>query len=151
MVQCWSPGVFWKALIRYGLASVFLLSGVGKLVDPAGGVGLVTLVSEAFGVVGFVYGKQVVYLVAAVEMFIVLLLLIEPYARAGLIMFCGLMALFTFGLTILAISGIDVPDCGCFGPFIPGGSLKLALLRNIAILLFSCCGYVMLYLPRRVM
>ena len=54
--------------------------------------------------------------------------------RLALAGFAGLVAAFTLALLTLPARGLTVPECGCFGAFVPGGSLAVTLVRNLVLL-----------------
>ncbi|MEK9627772.1 MAG: MauE/DoxX family redox-associated membrane protein [Nitrospinota bacterium] len=100
-------------VLRYFIASVLLLTGIGKLLDVPGFIKVI----ETYQIVPSSLQPAV-----AVSMVLIELKIAENLFRSLSLKLTALAATalhigFTFLATITLIRGIEVPNCGCFGVF----------------------------------
>jgi uncharacterized membrane protein YphA (DoxX/SURF4 family) len=97
-------------LARFGLAAVWLLSGVPKALDPDG-----TYVAvRAYDVLPAVGVEVVAAILPLLEIALGLLLLAGVGTRAVAVLSAGLLLVFVAGVTQAWARGLTI-DCGCFG------------------------------------
>jgi uncharacterized membrane protein YphA (DoxX/SURF4 family) len=131
--------------IRIILGLVFLLSGVGKLID-SGYVNydLVRLLSSTYFWI-IEYAAHLIITLSIVELLIVALLLWGKYLKwtltAALLMLSG----FTGILGYFYFQGMNVANCGCFGAFGFASGLEFTLIRNGVLILLIIAGFMLLY------
>ncbi len=130
------------AILRWLLAAVLLVSGVGKLLDPSGAE---TLLEVATGATtgGLPWAVPLIRVVSVAELALAGWLLVGRAPRAALGTFAGIVALFSVLLLSLPLRGIDVPSCGCFGALLQDGDVATALTRNLALLVLGVAGMVL--------
>ncbi len=128
--------------LRWALGSVFIYSGVTKMVAPQPFAVLI----EAFGLVPEILVMPVALMLPVVEMVAGIGLLAD--VRGSLAAIAGLLVLFAGILGFGIRMGLDV-DCGCFGPGDPEAEafhgLRTALYRDL--LMLAVVGF--LYAWRR--
>ncbi len=132
---------FLYIILRFSLGSIFLYSGVLKILEPQ----VFTVLIESYGILP----EQLLYPASF------LLILMEIIAGAGLLfdvkwsleLLTGLLLLFIGVLTYGIILGLDI-DCGCFGKEEPEykayHGLRSALYRDIIMV----AGIIYLYIWR---
>jgi len=108
---------------RIGLAAVFLVAAVPKLMDPAVFAKDITNYRVTFPLIGQNYIYPVAMFMPALELLGALALLAPRWKRAGSMMIGGLLVVFTILIGQAVARGLNI-DCGCFGR--AGGSLALA-------------------------
>lgn len=119
-------------LLRWGMAFLFIWSGVAKLIDPD----TFAVIIHAYKLLSFSLVRPVAYGLPALELLAGLALLCD--LRGSLAVVTALMVLFIAVLLSGLWQGLDV-DCGCFGMYDPEtslyGKLKPALYRDLLMLL----------------
>jgi putative oxidoreductase len=116
-------------LVRLGLAAVFVVAGMSKLLDPSG---FATNISQYQ-----LFPELSPWLAAtlpATEIVAAVALVLgrRPWRQAGALAVSGMMAIFIVAGVWALVQGIDV-SCGCFG----SGSASVSgwtLARNLALL-----------------
>ncbi len=129
-------------VVRVGLATSFLASGLIKIADP----GSFAITVKAFGILPRGFVSPVTFGIPVLEVIIGLALVLDM--RGALLSFSGLLLLFTGVLGYGIWLGLDI-DCGCYGPEDPEGkvfhSLRSSLYRDMGML----AAVFYLYLWRR--
>jgi uncharacterized membrane protein YphA (DoxX/SURF4 family) len=131
-------------LVRVGCGLILLYASWGKILDPAGFARVIqnyqllpaALVHPAAIVLPWVEAVCGVSLVTGIR------------AGGGLLVFTGLMAVFTAALALNGVRGIDT-ECGCFSVAAGagGGRLWEDILRDLLIL--SAAGWALRHRLRR--
>lgn len=134
------------SVIRYLLGIVFLLSGIGKLIDGSDARYLVELLATEFYWL-IEYANPIVVATSLLELALAVLLLWGRYLKAALWGSLALVATFTAVLSYFYLQGMSVASCGCFGALGIGGGLEATLLRNF-VLLALIIGAYLLVIPK---
>jgi uncharacterized membrane protein YphA (DoxX/SURF4 family) len=127
---------------RWGLAGLFIFSGLTKLVDPVRFAQLI----EAYGLLPdmLVLPAAVMLSVGEVVAGACLIFNVPGSLTVIALLLALFMAVLGYGIWL----GLDV-DCGCFGPDDPEAQafhgLRPALYRDVAILSVVVCLYVWRY------
>lgn len=127
--------------IRIILGLVFLLSGIGKLMD-SGYVNydLVRLLSTEFYWI-IEYAAAIIISISIIELLLALFLLWGKYLKTvfgiSLIMLLG----FTSVLGYFYLDGMNVASCGCFGALGIGGGMEFTLIRNFVLMALIIVAY----------
>lgn len=129
-------------VIRVLLGIVFLISGIGKLIDSGYvNYSLVRLLSTEFYWI-IEYAAVLVIAISIIELIIAVCLfwgkkLRWPFSAALLLLliFSGVMGYFYW-------QGMSVQACGCFGAFSIGGGLGFSLLKNVVLIILVAGGLV---------
>jgi hypothetical protein len=119
--------------LQYFIASVLLLTGIGKLLDVPGFVKVLITYQAIPG-----WGLHVV----AVTMVLVELRISEWLFRDKTLVrgaFCSLIlhSMFTLWATMTLIRGVPVPNCGCFGVFFVRPLTLWTVVEDLALVLAS--------------
>jgi peroxiredoxin len=114
-------------LIRFGLAVVFSVAGIGKLLDRPGSRDALTDFDVPRGFIG-----PMVVLLPAAELATAVLLLFATTARWGGAAAVALLSLFVFGLFRVLRRG-EAPDCHCFGQVHSEPASWSTVARNAAL------------------
>jgi uncharacterized membrane protein YphA (DoxX/SURF4 family) len=127
--------------IRYGLAAVFLWSGIAKLLDP---VSFAVLI-DAYGLIPKSWVMHTALLLSSLEIIAGAGLALDIHGSLAII--TGMVILFTAILFYGIHMGLDI-DCGCFGPQDPEvrafHGLRPALYRDFVMM----AGVLYLYVWR---
>lgn len=134
----------WKKYLteatRIILGIVFLLSGIGKVIDNKNAIYLVELMAtELFWLVEWRY--EVVYLTIFIELVLAVLFLGGWKLKPTYIFTFFFLSFFTGVVTFFYLEGFDVASCGCFGAFGFSGGLEATLIRNIILLILIVTGF----------
>ena len=123
-------------IFRIGLAAMFLVAAVPKLMDPAVFAKDIMNYRVSFPLIGQNYIYPVAIFMPALELLGALALLAPRWKRVGSMVIGGLLIVFTILIGQAVARGLNI-DCGCFGR--AGASLALAqkvgygkLLENAA-------------------
>ncbi len=95
-------------LVRVILATIFLWSGLAKLIDPAS----FAVIIEAFGLIPESLSMQIAVGLPVLEILLAIGLLLD--ISGSLTIVTGLLLMFMAILIYGILIGLDV-DCGCFG------------------------------------
>jgi len=126
--------------IRLLLGGLFLLSGVGKLIDGTDARYLVELAAtEIYWLIE--YANAIVIGTSILELVLAGLLFWGRKLNAVLLASALLILFFTTMLLYFYIQGQSVAACGCFGAFGIGGGIEVTLLRNLVLLALVTGGY----------
>lgn len=129
--------------IRILLGIVFLLSGVGKLIDPGDARYLVELMATEFYWL-IEYATPIVYATSVLEIVLAILLFWGRGLRSTLAVSALMVLFFTVVLGYFWIQGQSIENCGCFGALGIGGGLKVSLLRNLVLLVLIAGAYLLM-------
>ena len=130
-------------VIRIILGIVFLLSGVGKLINASDARYLVELLATRYYWL-IEYGNLIVITTSLAEVAIAVLLLWGKYLRSALGGALLLLAGFSTVLSYFYLQGMSVENCGCFGAFGFASGLEFTLIRNMVLILLSISALVLL-------
>jgi len=129
-------------VIRYLLGIVFLLSGVGKLIDSSNARYLVELLATKFYWL-IEYAEPIVMGTSLMELLLAVLLLWGKQLKSALWGSLALVTAFTVTLGYFYLQGMSVENCGCFGALGIGGGIEATLLRNAVLLILIIGGLVL--------
>jgi len=126
--------------VRGILALVFIVSGVGKLIDGQ------TAVHVTETILGNMIGQTSAYVlvvfVSLAEVGLAGLLIWGRKVPWTLFASVGMVAVFTIGLgSLLGRDGVT--SCGCFGAFGVGGSVEETILRNLILIALMLLGIIL--------
>lgn len=126
-------GDVWLTMIlRLLLATVFLISSVGKLLSPSEFLSFV----EGTPLLHTIDGKILLYTITGFELLCVALLLRSHTGKIGNVLSFVLLLIFTLVMMLLAHQGSQA-SCGCFGALLNESSIDISILRNAVLLLLS--------------
>jgi len=129
--------------IRIILGLLFLLSGIGKLIEGSDARYLVELMATEFYWL-IEYASPIVIIFSVLELAIAGLLLwgrkIVLALSAALTMLIG----FNSVLGYFYLQGMNVENCGCFGALGIGGGLEATLLRNFVLMALVIAAYLLM-------
>lgn len=126
-----------SALARFGLAAVWIYSGVTKLANP-----LETKQSvHAYELVSWEMGNVIGAALPAVELIVGIMLLIGLFLRPAAAVSGVLLVIFIAGIASAWARGLTI-DCGCFGsggvdPSVTGRTYFLEILRDVAFMFLA--------------
>ena len=129
--------------IRIILGLVFLLSGVGKLID-SGYVNydLVRLLSSTYFWV-IEYAAHIIISLSILELVVVVFLCLEKYVKWALAAALFMLTGFTGILGYFYLQGMSVASCGCFGAFGFASGLEFTLIRNAVLIVLAIGGIIL--------
>ncbi|MDR8393098.1 hypothetical protein NC796_18220 [Aliifodinibius sp. S!AR15-10] len=127
--------------IRILLGGVFLLSGIGKLIDSSDAVYLVELMATKFYWL-IEYSNIIVISTSVLELLLAGLLFWGRKLTWVLLASFLLILAFTTVLSYFYIQGMSVASCGCFGAFGGGGGITVTLIRNLVLIALILGGYI---------
>lgn len=129
--------------IRFIIGILFLVSGIGKLINSTDARFLVELLATKFFWL-IEYADPIVMLISVLELVIAVLLLWGRYLvsafTAALVMLLG----FTGVLGFFYLQGMNVENCGCFGAFGFASGLDFTLLRNLVLIALIAGTYLVM-------
>ena len=119
-------------ILRFLIGCVFLLSAVGKLIDP---YPTIQFLMALFNVYIFTYISAVVYFFIGFEFLLAFFLFLGWHKKFFL--WTSLLLLIAFCLVISwqLVTNSGTTDCGCFGAFASPTSLSIDLLRDLGLIL----------------
>ena len=127
--------------IRFHLVALFLLSGIGKLIDGSDALYMVELLATEFYWL-IEYGNLIVLVTSVVELALAGLLLWGTSLKPTLLASAALLLFFSSILFYFYLQGQSIANCGCFGAFGFGGGLEPTLIRNVLLLALVGTGFV---------
>ncbi len=130
-------------MLRLILAILLAITGIGKLLDRHEASQFIVTLTNANPVVE----KRGDALIIGLSIFEIVLagaLLHRRSVRIGLLIFSGILALFSSAMGIVLVRGRSLDSCGCFGAFGGEMSLEIALLRNLLLLVAALGCYLLL-------
>jgi len=99
--------------LRYFIASVLLLTGIGKLLDVPGFIKVI----DTYKIIPIFLQPVVAVSMVLIELKIAENLFRKINLKLTALAATGLHIGFTLLATITLLRGIEVPNCGCFGVF----------------------------------
>lgn len=127
--------------IRIILGLLFLLSGIGKLIDGSDARYLVELLATEFYWL-IEYAGPIVIATSLLELLFAALLLLGKRLKLAFWGSLGLVTAFTITLGYFYLQGMNIASCGCFGALGIGGGLTSTLIRNGVLLVLIILGLV---------
>ncbi len=133
--------------IRILLGLVFLISGIGKLIDSGYvNYALVRLLStELYWIIE--YAAVIVISISIFELIIAGFLFWGERLKWALSAALVLLLIFNAVMIYFYWQGMNVQSCGCFGAFGIGGGLVFSLLKNLVLIVLVIAGFV--FIPRK--
>lgn len=128
--------------IRIILGLLFLVSGVGKLINSSDAQYLVELLATKFFWL-IEYKYAIVLTVTIIELILSVLLLWGRYLKTALTGSFILLLGFTVVLSYFYFTGMTVEECGCFGAFGGGGGTAFTLFRDLVLIALVVAGFVL--------
>jgi uncharacterized membrane protein YphA (DoxX/SURF4 family) len=127
--------------IRIIVGLVFLLSGIGKLLDEGYvNYDLVRLLStKIYWLIE--YAAVIIISISILELLIAVLLLWGKYLKMALTAALIMLLTFSSVLGYFYLQGMNVASCGCFGALGIGGGLEFTLIRNAVLLTLIIAGF----------
>lgn len=118
--------------IRVILGTVFLISGVGKLINASDAQYLVELLASEFYWL-IEYAGPIVTTTSIIELILAILLLWGKYLKWALAGTLAMLLAFSSVLGYFYSQGMNVESCGCFGAFGFASGIEFTLLRNLVL------------------
>jgi len=130
--------------IRILLGLVFLLSGIGKLID-SGYVNyeLVRLLSTQYYWI-IEYAAIIMISISIIELLIAVLLLWGKLLKTALAGALLMLVGFSSVLGYFYLQGMNVASCGCFGALGIGGGLEFSLIKNGVMIVLIIAAFVLI-------
>lgn len=128
--------------IRVILGLLFLVSGVGKLINSSDAQYLVELLATKFFWL-IEYKYLIVISVTIIELILSVLLLWGRYLKSALAGSFVLLMSFTVVLAYFYFNGMVVEECGCFGAFGGGGGTEFTLIRDLVLIALVVVAYLL--------
>ena len=129
--------------IRIILGIVFLLSGIGKLINASDARYLVELLATQYYWL-IEYSNFIVMTTSIAEVVLAVLLLWGKYLRSALTGVLILLAGFSAVLSYFYLQGMSVESCGCFGAFGFASGIEFTLIRNIVLMLLAVAAFLLI-------
>lgn len=130
-------------VIRVILGLLFLVSGIGKLINGADAQYLVELLATEFYWL-IEYGNFIVTSTSVIELILAVFLLwgkLLKWALSGtLLMLIG----FSSVLSYFYFQGMSVENCGCFGAFGFASGLEFTLIRNAILIVLIITAFILM-------
>lgn len=130
--------------IRIFVGLVFLISGVGKLIDSGYvNYALVRLLASHFYWL-IEYAAAIVIGISIIELIIAIFLFWGKKLKWALCAALVLLLIFSGIMSYFFWQGTQVQSCGCFGAFGIGGGLGFSLIKNLVLIILIITGFVLL-------
>ena len=128
--------------IRILLGVLFVLSGVGKLINGADARYLVELLAtEYFWLIE--YAGPIVIATSVIELILASFLLWGKYLKWALSGSFVMLAGFSSVLGYFYSQGMNVESCGCFGAFGFASGIEFTLIRNLVLGLMAIGAFIL--------
>lgn len=118
---------------RFIIGIIFLVSGIGKLINSTDARFLVELLATKFYWL-IEYADLIVLLTSIFELVIAVFLLWGRYLVSAFTAALAMLLVFTGVLGFFYLQGMNVASCGCFGAFGFTSGMDLTLLRNLVLI-----------------
>lgn len=128
--------------IRYLLGIIFLLSGIGKLIDSSDARYLVELMATRYFVL-IEYASSIVYTISIVEIILAVFLIWGKQLKSALTGSFLLVTLFSSVLGYFYLQGQSIENCGCFGALGIGAGIEATLLRNLVLFVLIIVAFIL--------
>ncbi|HEX6981134.1 MAG TPA: MauE/DoxX family redox-associated membrane protein [Balneolaceae bacterium] len=129
--------------IRVILGLLFLISGIGKLINASDARYLVELLATEFYWL-IEYSTFIVTATSVIELILAVFLLWGKYLKSALAGSLVLLLAFTTVLSYFYFQGMEIASCGCFGAFGGGGGLGFTLMRNLVLIALIIGAYLLM-------
>lgn len=128
--------------IRIILGLLFLVSGVGKLINGADARYLVELLATEFYWL-IEYARPIVITTSIFELVLAVFLLWGRYLKWALSGTLVMLIGFSSVLGYFYFQGMSIDSCGCFGAFGFSSGLEFTLVRNLVLILISIAAFIL--------
>lgn len=128
-------------IIRFLLGTLFLVSGVGKLIEGSDARYLVELLATEFYWL-IEYADVIVIATSLFELVLAGWLFWGRKLNVALLTSALLLLSFSSVLLYFYIQGQSIASCGCFGAFGFDSGLEATLIRNGVLLILVVGGYI---------
>lgn len=129
--------------IRIILGVLFLISGIGKLINGADARYLVELLATEFYWI-IEYAGPIVTTTSVIELLLATFLLLGKYLKWALGGTLAMLIVFSSVLGYFYFQGMTVENCGCFGAFGFASGLEFTLVRNIILILMIIGAFILI-------
>ncbi|HLR31172.1 MAG TPA: MauE/DoxX family redox-associated membrane protein [Fodinibius sp.] len=129
--------------IRFILGIIFLISGIGKLIDGAEAQYLVELMATEFYWL-IEYSNVIVIGTSVLELLLAIFLLWGKQLKWALGVTLLMLVGFSSVLFYFYLQGMNVEGCGCFGAFGFSSGLEFTLLRNLVLMVLVVSAYLLM-------
>jgi uncharacterized membrane protein YphA (DoxX/SURF4 family) len=129
--------------IRIILGLLFLISGIGKLINGADARYLVELLATEFYWL-IEYANPIVITTSIFELVLSGFLLWGRYLKWALSGTLAMLIGFSSVLAYFYFQGMNVENCGCFGAFGFASGLEFTLIRNITLIVITIAAFVLI-------
>ncbi|HKJ46517.1 MAG TPA: MauE/DoxX family redox-associated membrane protein [Balneolales bacterium] len=126
--------------LRFLLAAVFIISGIGKIINPQPAV--LFLYGFIHSPITYFTLETIIIIISVVEILLALLLLFRIKLFVVLPLLGAMILVFTILLGWMYYQNTHVASCGCFGTFDPGMSVGLSIFRNLIIMILIAITYL---------
>lgn len=134
--------------IRIILGLLFLVSGIGKLINDSDARYLVELLAtEVYWVIE--YAGAIVLTTSVLELVFAVLLLWNKFIKSALSGILAMLIGFSSLLSYFYFQGMTVESCGCFGAFGFSSGLEFTLIRNIALIILAIAAFTIIVKPNQ--
>ena len=130
-------------IIRIILGVIFLLSGIGKLINGADAQYLVELLATKFYWL-IEYSSLIVTSTSVIELVLAVFLLWGRYLKWALAGTLLMLLGFSSVLSYFYLQGMSVENCGCFGAFGFASGLEFTLIRNLVLVLLIVGAFMLI-------
>lgn len=131
---------YFRLIIRFLLAAIFIISGIGKLYNTMPAIQFLNAILPTFISYNVMYSS--ILAVSGLEIIIGLMLVFRYRLSIALPVYGLLIIVFTSMLGYAYFQQLGVADCGCFGSFDPGLSVPMSIVRNLVILILIVIAYL---------
>lgn len=129
--------------IRIIIGILFLVSGIGKLINDSDARFLVELLAtEVYWLIE--YAGAIVITTSLVELVLAVLLLWNKYLKTALTGTLIMLISFSSVLSYFYFQGMTVESCGCFGAFGFSSGLEFTLVRNMVLILLTITAFILI-------
>lgn len=135
-------------IIRIILGVIFLLSGIGKLINGADAQYLVELLATKFYWL-IEYSSLIVTSTSVIELVLAVFLLWGRYLKWALVGTLLMLLGFSSVLSYFYFQGMSVENCGCFGAFGFASGLEFTLIRNLVLVLLIIGAFVLMRVRKK--
>lgn len=135
-------------VIRLLLGIIFLLSGIGKLINASDAQYLVELLATKFYWL-IEYSGLIVTSTSIIELVLAGFLLWGKYLKWALSGSLILLLGFTGVLSHFYFQGMSVESCGCFGAFGFTSGIEFTLIRNLFLMTLTIGAFVVMRMTTR--
>lgn len=129
-------------VVRYILGILFLVSGIGKLINGSDARYLVELLAtEYYWLIE--YANLIVITTSIIELFLAVFLIANKFIQWIFAGSLALLAVFSSVLFYFYLNGMSVESCGCFGALGFASGLEFTLFRNLILIALIIIAYLL--------